>query len=197
MAPESPPMEESVCQIFVAFGFYLLRRKERGNRSRDQILSTSVGVAQLCQVKDLSIYTQTSVPIGCLGSGFPYLIGYRGSSVPGWVSKRQEQTSHNTRDERQGNSCSRLLQPFTLSLLELLSPSPDVHAHALYRISPPCVPCELMRQSNLNNVCHHILLKLNYLNCLWLQHAITDWVSLSCGSFTHQSANWRCLQVWV
>lgn len=144
---QSPPMEESVWQIFVVLVFYLLRRKERGNRSRDQILSTNVGVAQLCQVKDFSIYTQTFVPIGWLDLGSPHLIGHRGSSAAGWVSKRQERISHNTRDERQGNSCSCLLQPFTLSLLELLPGfgHSDVHAHILYWISPQCVPCELTR----------------------------------------------------
>lgn len=138
--------------------FYLLRRKERGNRSRDQILSTNVGVAQLCQVKDFSIYTQTFVPIGWLDLGSPHLIGHRGSSAAGWVSKRQERISHNTRDERQGNSCSCLHQPFTLSLLELLPGfghlvQTFMHTYcieSLLHVSP---------ESWRDNACQHILLK--------------------------------------
>lgn len=50
----------------------------------------NVGVAQLCQVRDLNIYTQTSVSIGRVEQGSLCFIGQRRSSVPGRVCKRQE-----------------------------------------------------------------------------------------------------------
>lgn len=58
----------------------------------------NVGVARLCQVMDLSIYTQTSVPIGWVELGSLRVIGRRRPSVQGWVCKRQKWTSLTTQD---------------------------------------------------------------------------------------------------
>lgn len=99
------------------FFFYLFRRKERSNRARDQILSTKCrgcptlsadGLKHL--YSDIRLYWQA-------GTKVPPFHWSRGGRLCLRVCKRQERAAHNTRVDRQGNSCSRMDQ---LSILHLL-----------------------------------------------------------------------------
>ena len=78
----------------------------------------NIGVAQLWQVSNLSLYTQTFAPIGWFVSEFSHSIGQPQPLMPSLVSKRHELTSQHP---RRYNSCAYPLNGNVPLLLWLAS----------------------------------------------------------------------------